>query len=176
MSRDRTIWVILVGMTLLSLIFMATRAIPLNSKWRAANERAENIQFGTDRELEEVIEYLESRLRSRNDYIFALEEEPLRLTNVLFLTDAYGRPLRYRRTGKLRVTAIIDGQTQRAIVNYKDRNFVVTVGDSVGKGEVVWIDSEEVIIVEDNKELHFQVSGLTPEEDMTSKNEQMKEN
>lgn len=176
MSRDRTVWVMLVAVSVISLIFMAFRTVPLNKKWTAARERAENIQFGTDQELEEVIEFLETRLQARNDYSFALEEEPLRLTNVLYLTDAYGRPLRYRRTGKLRVTAIIDGSTQRAIVNYKDRNFVVTVGDSVGKGEVVWIDSEEVIIVEENKELHFKVSGLTPEEDITSKNEHMKEN
>jgi len=148
---------------------------PLNTKWSGAKERAEQIQFGTDEELEKVIEFLETRLLNRSQYQFALDEEPMRLTNVLYLTDAYGRPMRYRKTGKLRVTAIIDGSTQRAIVNYRDRNFVVTVGDSVAKGEVVWIDAEEVVIISENKEIHYRVSGLSVEEDVSSKNGQRRE-
>lgn len=175
MSRDRTVWVLLLVLSTLSFGIMASKMYPLNKKWTGAKERAERIQFGTDEELEQVIEFLETRLLNRSEYNFALEEEPMRLTNVLYLTDAYGRPMRYRKSGKLRVTAIIDGATQRAIVNYRDKNFVVTVGDSVANGEVVWIDSKEVIIISENKEIHYQVVGLGAEEDVTSKNGQRRE-
>lgn len=175
MSRDRTVWVILLILSMLSVGIMAFKVYPLNKKWTSAKERAEQIQFGTDEELEQVIEFLETRLLNRNEYQFTLTEEPMRLTNVLYLTDAYGRAIRYQKSGKLRVTAIIDGNTQRAIVNYRDKNFVVTVGDSVANGEVVWIDSEEVVIISDNKEIHYQVSGLSVKEDVTSKNRQRRE-
>jgi len=163
-NRNQTIWVILIVLSIISIITASVKIIPINNKWNRAKERAENIQYGTDKELEEVIYYLEERLKDRANYQFALEEEPMRLTNVLFLRDAYGRSLRYRRSGKLRVTHIIDGSTQYAGINYKDKNYSVVVGDSIAGGVVKWIDKEKVIIYKDGQELPYPVSGLTVEE------------
>ena len=92
----------------------------------------------------------------------------MRLTNVLYLTDAQGRSLRYRNRGKLRVTHIIDGIQQYAGISYKDKNFTVVVGDSIAGGEVIWIDPTEVVITKGDKEFHYPVAGLTIEKDMTT--------
>ncbi len=170
-NRNKTIWTILVLLSVISIGAAGIKLYPINNKWDAANKRADNLQFGADEELEGVIDFLEKRLKERNAFDFTLEKEPLRLTNVLYLTDARGRMLRYRNTNKLRVTHIIDGtSTQYAGIQYRGQNYTVIVGDSVAGGEVVWIDVDEVVIVKGASEYHYPVAGLAEEENVTMEN------
>ena len=170
-NRNKTIWVILVVLSVVSITVAGYKLYPMNKKWGAAKNRAENLQFGADKQLEGVINFLEKRLKERNAFDFTLEKEPLRLTNVLYLTDAQGRMLRYRNKNKLRVTHIIDGtSTQYAGIQYRGANYTVVIGDSVAGGEVVWIDADEVVIVKGEAEYHYPVAGLAEEENVTMEN------
>ena len=170
-NRNKTIWVILVVLSVVSITVAGYKLYPMNKKWGAAKNRAENLQFGADKQLEGVIDFLEKRLKERNAFDFTLEKEPLRLTNVLYLTDAQGRMLRYRNKNKLRVTHIIDGtSTQYAGIQYRGANYTVVIGDSVAGGEVVWIDADEVVIVKGEAEYHYPVAGLAEEENVTMEN------
>ncbi len=170
-NRSRTIWYLLIFLSFLSLVIMAFKVYPIQRDWSKAKERAEKEVFGTDKELEDVIEFLEQRLERRNIYDFSLENEPMRLTNVVYLYDGSGFAYRMRNKDKLRVTAIIDGKQKQALVQYDNKNYTVAVGDSVGGGQVVWIDAEEVVLIKGEKELHYQLSGLlVPNESAKSKN------
>ncbi len=164
-NRNKTIWVILVVLSIVSIAVAGFTVFPKSEKYDRAKLRAETLQLGADEELEEVIDFLEDRLKDRNAFDFQLNSEPLRLTNVLYLTDASGRMLRYRNKNKLRVTHIIDGINQvYAGIQYRGENYTVVVGDSVAGGEVVWIDSEEVVIVKGSSEYHYPVASLAEEE------------
>ncbi len=170
-NRSRTIWYLLIFLTVLSLIVTVVVAYPIQRDWRNARIRANEERFGTDQDLEDVIEFLEQRLDQRNRYQFALEAEPMHLTNVIYLYGGSGMAYRMRNKDKLRVTAIIDGKQQQALIQYDKQNYRVVVGDSVGGGEVVWIDAEEVVIVKGDKEMHYQLSGLyVPSESLQEKN------
>lgn len=170
-NRNRTIWVILILLSVISIGAAGIKLYPMNEKWVAARDRADNLQFGTDEQLESVIDFLEKRLKERNAFDFTLEKEPLRLTNVLYLTDAQGRMLRYRNKNKMRVTHIIDGaSTQYAGIQYRGANYTVVIGDSIAGGEIVWIDTEEVVIVKGEAEYHYPVAGLSEEENVTMEN------
>lgn len=170
-NRNKTVWVILIIMSVISIGTAGIKLYPLNSKWESAKKRADNLQFGADKELEGVIDFLEKRLQDRNAFNFTLEKEPLRLTNVLYLTDAQGRMLRYRNKKKLRVTYIIDGtSTQYAGIQYRGENYTVVMGDSIAGGEVVWIDADEVVIIKGETEYHYSVAGLAEEENITMEN------
>ena len=176
-SRQNTIWVLLILFSLVSIIAASIKILPANKEWSKAKDRAINVQFGTDKELEKVIEYLEIRIKDRDDYQFTLEEEPMRLTNVLYLTDSQGRSIRYRNRGKLRVTHIIDGIQKYAGINYKDKNYTVVIGDSIAGGRVVLIDPTEIVITKQDKEFHYPVVGLEIEDDMSANdNERRREN
>lgn len=159
-SRTRTIWLLLNFFTTFSIIVAGIALYPVYRKWDITRDKIKVEQFGTDKELEQEIEFLEQLLETRNQYQFELESEPLRLTNVVYLMDAFGRPKRYRQKEKVRVTAIIDGNQQQAVINFDNKNFTVTVGDSVAGGEVVWIDAEEVVIINGDKEMHYQITSL----------------
>jgi hypothetical protein len=170
-NRNKTVWVILIIMSVISIGTAGIKLYPLNFKWESAKKRADNLQFGADKELEGVIDFLEKRLQDRNAFNFTLEKEPLRLTNVLYLTDAQGRLLRYRNKKKLRVTHIIDGaSTQYAGIQYRGENYTVVIGDSIAGGEVVWIDADEVVIIKGETEYHYSVAGLAEEENVTMEN------
>tara|TARA_B110000438_G_scaffold245209_1_gene246076 strand:- start:1025 stop:1561 length:537 start_codon:yes stop_codon:yes gene_type:complete len=176
-SRQNTIWVLLILFSLASIVAAGMKLLPANKAWAKAKDRAKNVQFGTDKELERVIEYLEIRIKDRDDYQFILEEQPMRLTNVLYLTDSQGRSLRYRNRGKLRVTHIIDGIQKYAGINYKDKNYTVVIGDSIAGGKVIWIDPTEIIITKKDKEFHYPVAGLEIEDDRSGNgNERRREN
>ena len=163
-SRQNTIWVLLILFSLVSIIAASIKLMPTNKEWSKAKERAKNVQF-------------EIRIKDRDKYQFTLEEEPMRLTNVLYLTDSKGRSLRYRNRGKLRVTHIIDGIQKYAGINYKDKNYTVVIGDSIAGGKVVWIDPTEIVITKQDKEFHYPVAGLDIEDNMSAgDNERRREN
>ena len=71
-TRHRTIWVLLIIFALVSIIAAGIKLVPTNKKWQRAKDRAANVQFGTDKELERVIEYLEIRIKDRDNYTFFL--------------------------------------------------------------------------------------------------------
>ncbi len=71
-SRQNTIWVLLILFSLVSIIAAGIKLLPANKEWSKAKERAKNVQFGTDKELEGVIEYLEIRIKDRDNYQFIL--------------------------------------------------------------------------------------------------------
>lgn len=161
-KRNQTIWTLLIVLALVLSVLNGFRFYPIQEKFRVVESRAERTKFGTDEELVQIIEYLESRLETRNNYNFNLENEPMRLQNVLFAYDAQGRLIRYRDSRKLRVTAVfIGGSKPQALINYHDLNYTVAIGDSLDGSEVIWIDAEEVVFSKDNTEVHYPVSNST---------------
>ena len=63
-------------------------------------------------DLENTINFLEDRLRNRLDYTFAMEKNPMLLTNVIYLTNSGGRRLGKQRRSKVRITHIINGRNR----------------------------------------------------------------
>ena len=96
-DRSVTIWNLLVGFTILSLVATSFKLLPMNSKYNRLREAAADLQFGTDKELENIISYLEDRLEDRSNYNFKVENTPMLLTNVLPLADGSGRRVKRNR-------------------------------------------------------------------------------
>ena len=88
-ERSQTIWKLLVTFAILSLIAGGFSLYPKNKKYGKIVAKSVRT-FGTDKELENVIEYLEERLKQRGFYQFSLQKQPMRLTNVLTLADGSG--------------------------------------------------------------------------------------
>ena len=66
-DRSVTIWNLLVGFTIVSLISTSFKLFPMNSKYNRLKAAAADLEFGTDKELENIIAYLESRLEERSN-------------------------------------------------------------------------------------------------------------
>ena len=90
-DRSNTIWNLLVGFTILSLLAISFKLFPMDKKYSRLKARSSNVQFGTDKELENIITFLEDRLENRSEFKFSIENTPMMLTNVLTLADGSGR-------------------------------------------------------------------------------------
>ena len=146
-NRQQTIWVILSLLTFLSIVLAGIKLFPVADKWQKAVERAENISIGTDEELENIINFLEHRLKNRLQYEFTMEKDPMRLTNVIFLTNAGGRRITNRRTSQVQITHIItNGKNRYVGILYRGKNFTFVEGDSIAGGAITSIKRDGIIL------------------------------
>ncbi len=146
-ERSVTIWNLLVGITIVSLIATGFKLFPMNKKYGRVKDRSSNLQFGTDKELEDIIAYLETRLEERSKFLFTLENTPMMLTNVLTMADGSGRRNRRNRNA-LRVALVYQRKEHfQAQIDYRGEAYTVSVGDTIQNvGIIEMIDATQVII------------------------------
>ena len=97
-QRSLTIWNLLIGLTIVSIVAMSFKLYPMNKKYnRLQNRSAKKQTEVIDSELENIISYLETRLEDRSKFKFSIENTPMLLTNVLSLADGGGRKARRNR-------------------------------------------------------------------------------
>jgi hypothetical protein len=146
-ERSVTIWNLLVGLTIVSLIATGFKLFPMNKKYNRVKARSSNVQFGTDKELENIIGFLETRLEERSKFQFQIENSPMMLTNVLSLADGSGKRARRNRNA-LRVALVYQRENNyQAQIDYRGKAFTVTIGDSIPNiGVVEFLDNTQVII------------------------------
>ena len=158
-ERSNTIWKLLITFAVLSIIAGGFSLYPKNKKYRKIVAKSART-FGTDKELENVIEYLEKRLEQRGYYQFSLEKQPMRLTNVLTLADGSG-PSSRRSRSALRVSMIYQSQKKfQAQLNYRGKIYTVSSGEGIPTlGQVVHIDEKQVVMKRENKILSYPAPG-----------------
>ena len=158
-DRSLTIWKLMITFAIVSIVAGGFNLYPKNKKYRKIIAKSSRI-FGTDKDLESVIEYLEERLEQRGYYQFSLEKQPMRLTNVLTLADGSGPGSRRSRSA-LRITMIYQSQNKfQAQLNYRGNIYNATRGESIPNlGKVVHIDEKQVVIERENKILSYPAPG-----------------
>lgn len=158
-DRTKTIWNLIVGFFVVSIIAAGFKLFPMNKKYDRIKDRSRNLQFGTDEELKNVIAFLEKRLEERNNYQFMIQKEPMILTNVLSL-DGSGRRSR-RNKSALRVALIYQRENNfQAQIDYRGKIFGITAGESIENiGEIVLIDQSQVIIKNENRLMSYPAPG-----------------
>ena len=158
-ERSNTIWKLLITFAVLSIVAGGFSLYPKNKKYRKIVAMSART-FWTDKELENVIEYLEKRLEQRGYYQFSLEKQPMRLTNVLTLADGSG-PSSRRSRSALRVSMIYQSQKKfQAQLNYRGKIYTVSSGEGIPTlGEVVHIDEKQVVMKRENKILSYPAPG-----------------
>ena len=146
-QRNITIWNLLVGISIFSLIAMGMKIFPMDKKFSRMKSRSENVEFGTDKKLENVISYLEKRLEDQSVYKFSLKTEPMYLTNVLQLADGSGKSRR-RDKNAVRVALVYQSNDRyQAQIDYRGNAYNVKIGDLIPNiGSIEHIDGKEVII------------------------------
>lgn len=159
-DRSKTIWNLIIGVFVLSIIATGFKIFPMNKKYNKIKERSKNSQFGTDEELENVIAFLEKRLEERNNYQFQIGKEPMVLTNVLSI-DGSGRRSR-RNKSAIRVALIYQRDDNfQAQVDYRGKIFSVTAGEYVENiGNIILIDKNQVLIKNESRLVSYPAPGI----------------
>ncbi len=162
-DRSVTIWNLVVAFTIVSLIATSFKLFPMNKKYNRLKEAAEDIQFGTDKELENIISYLEERLEDRSEFKFNITNTPMLLTNVLSLADGSGRRVKRNRNA-VRVALVYQRDDHfQAQIDYRGKAFTVGVGDVLPNiGTVEQIDGTQVIINTSSGKKSYPAPGYEP--------------
>ena len=162
-DRSVTIWNLIVGFTILSLVATSFKLFPMNKKYDRLKQAAEDLQFGTDKELENIISYLEERLEDRSEFEFKINNTPMLLTNVLSLADGSGRRVKRNRNA-VRVAFVYQREDHfQAQIDYRGKAFTVGVGDTIPNiGTVEEIDGTKVIIITSSGRKSYPAPGYEP--------------
>ncbi len=162
-DRSVTIWNLIVGFTILSLVATSFKLFPMNKKYDRLKQAAEDLQFGTDKELENIISYLEERLEDRSEFEFKITNTPMLLTNVLSLADGSGRRVKRNRNA-VRVAFVYQREDHfQAQIDYRGKAFTVGVGDTIPNiGTVEEIDGTKVIIITSSGRKSYPAPGYEP--------------
>jgi len=162
-ERSITIWNLVVGFSLVSIIAMSFKLFPMNKKFNRLKDRSADLQFGTDKELENIISYLEGRLEKRSDFQFEIENTPMLLTNVLGLADGSGRKTKRNRNA-IRVALVYQRDEHfQAQIDYRGQAFTVSIGDTLMNiGTVDLIDVTQVVIKTSNGTKSYPAPGYEP--------------
>ena len=162
-DRSVTIWNLVVAFTISSLIATSFKLFPMNKKYNRLKQAAEDLQFGTDKELENIISYLEERLEDRSKFEFEISNTPMLLTNVLSLADGSGRRVKRNRNA-VRVALVYQRDDHfQAQIDYRGKAFTVGVGDILPNiGTVEQIDGTKVIINTSSGKKSYPAPGYEP--------------
>jgi hypothetical protein len=118
-------------------------------------EEAKDV-LGTDPQLMETVNDLESELKERMEYSFRTEKDPLKLSEVirspkLLEAMGYGETLEGEENMRLNLTVI--GPRPYASIKYLGKYFNLHVGDDIGGYTVTEIGAKRVVLKKENKTL-----------------------
>lgn len=155
-ARVKAIWNLSIGLGIIVILFSTFQLYKLQNEISILKLNFENEEIGTDKILQKNIENLESNLKNRDQFNFKIDNSPTDLTNVVQF-DGYD-PRFNRNSKNIYVTAIISSsksKKNRAIILYRDNEFTVMKGDSIGGGLITEITSTIVKYNKDGNEAIF---------------------
>ena len=118
--------------------------------------------IGTDKELEEIIRFLESNLEARAEFKFDLKNNPLKLDKVVFLTDDRGRLINSVQANTIRVSGLyMNIVPPRATIEFQNKEHTVKVGDSVQDFYIIRITENGVYARREGEVKFYPLQGRT---------------
>lgn len=153
-GRDKLLFNLLTVLLLviIVLVILKTRdADKQIKKWQAdiIKRQERGVQ---DPQLRETVDKLEAALRARLADTFEIEEDPLDLIRVI-KTKKFRKSMGMTETaeteGKLRLSCTVTGgsESASAIIKYKGRSYVLSLGDEVGDYKVTRIGKNSARLV-----------------------------
>jgi len=104
-------------------------------------------EIGLNEELKEQIDLLEQDISRRMSYEVVLSRDPLNLNSVVQLPQQRQRRETAQSDNALRLSCTMISQEKKsAVIRYRDKSHIVSIGDHIAGQEVVDIDTRTVVI------------------------------
>ena len=151
--REIFIWNVLIGVSVVATFYFIYADYNNYTKYNKSWKEYSNEELGTDKELEDKILALETKLKNKEEYIFKFKNNPTDLRRIIEIEGMesyFGMSSDdikvYGKVGK------------RAIVQYKGRTYKVSVGDTIAGGQITILNNKELVFVKDEEEKHYPLS------------------
>lgn len=160
--RTRFFWTITITLSLVFIVFEAYKLNGFKDRRVGIVRSIEETSIGTDEELERLIGDLENNLASREDFEFTLKNNPLKLQKVVYLTDSEGRLINTATANTIRVSGLyIDIDPPKASVEYKNKEYTVTVGSWIEDHKVIKITKDGILVFRRGEAKFYPLQGRT---------------
>ena len=160
--RTRFFWSLTIAIAVLVFIWELFSLNGVRTEREDILYDSQRMSIGTDEELEAVIASLEEDLQAQQDFQFKLKNNPMKLTKVVFLTDAMGRLIQGVQTNTIRVSGLyMNFDPPRATIEYNQAEFQAKVGDVIGKFKILRINENGVVAWRDGEAKFYPLQGRT---------------
>jgi len=152
-GRDKLFFNLLTFLILVVVILVGVKTNEADKqikRWQADIAKRQERGYH-DPQLKETVDKLESDLRGRLSETFALDTDPLDLTRVIktkkFLKN-FGFGETAETESKIRLAAtIVGGKNSFAVVKFRGRSQMVSVGEKLGDYKITYIGKNKVTLV-----------------------------
>ena len=143
-QRINVLWGILVTLLVLTMIWIGYGNYRMSKKVESLKQM--KITLGTDEQLKETVNTLESDLNERMAYETDVESDPFDLTKVIqsrkFLASL-GLRETLEQQGRMRLAATVIGDSLSAVIKFMGRSYIVHEGDTINGFVVESITSQQ---------------------------------
>jgi hypothetical protein len=143
----------LIFTTLLLVIFyFAAAKFTLSRDIRSVESLEYPEEIGLNEELKEQIDQLEEDISRRMSYQVVLSRDPLNLNKVVQLPQRAKSAEKFKTDQALRLSCtMISPEKSSAVIKYKGKSKIVTIGDLIAGKKVMSIDAKEVVLKQNGK-------------------------
>lgn len=160
--RTRFFWSLTIMAGIVIILFESYTLYGVQEKRQGIARATERTTIGTDKELEGIIQFLESNLEVRSAYKFNLKNNPLKLDKVVFLTDEQGRLINSMQANTIRVSGLyMNIDPPKATVDFKNKEHTVSVGDMVEDYKIIKISKNGILVYRRGEAKFYPLQGRT---------------
>ena len=155
-KRTIFIWNIILGFSVLSILFYSYKLYNLNTEKNKLWEVYLDDAVGTDDKLYKKVTELEDKYEQRKKFKFKMKRNPVDLSSVINFEG-----LEYSGTGFKAIKLMHITQTENAIplatVKYKNNFFNLLKGDTLAGGKVISVTKTEMQYIRDDEIYSYSV-------------------
>ena len=155
-KRTIFIWNIILGFSVLSILFYSYKLYNLNTEKNKLWEIYLDDAVGTDDKLYKKVTELEDKYEQRKKFKFKMKRNPVDLSSVINFEG-----LEYSGTGFKAIKLMHITQTENAIplatVKYKNNFFNLLKGDTLAGGKVISVTKTEMQYIRDDEIYSYSV-------------------
>jgi hypothetical protein len=154
--RENFIWGFLIVIGIIMIFYSGIKTYTISKVVRDfKKEEAQNV-LGTDPQLLETVNKMESELKERIEYKFLTETDPLKLSEVVRsprLLAALGYSESFEGEEDMRLNLTIVGNNPYASIKWNNKYYNLSIGDTIAGYMVTEIDVKKVLLQKPGKTL-----------------------
>ena len=152
--REIFIWNVIIGASAIISLFMLYKLynlqVDMNEYWRDFK----SAEVGTDKDLQNKINSLETKLKIRDEFKFKMINNPTNLTRVVKIKGMesfFGMG-----SGQINVRGILTSKGKyKALIQYKNSTHYLAKGDTIAGGRIQSISETDLVFSKDGENIRY---------------------
>ena len=149
--RETFIWNVLIGVCSITILYYFYLEYNTYNKYTSVWNEYSKEETGTDKDLLSKINDLETKLKEKDEYKFAFKKN--NPTDIRRIIELEGMESYFGvETNEIKVFGKVGN---RALVQYNNKPYKLSVGDTIGGGQITVLNDNELIFVKDGEEKKY---------------------